>query len=85
MREPDKRNESSKEREPHIENEPKKIQMLQEEKSKIRLDALRNSVKAGQKITGIKRAAIKRLLPALNSDAVDMAYAIAVDRKNHIR
>ncbi len=84
MREPDKRNESSKEREPQVENEPKK-QMLQEEKTKIRLDALRNSVKAGQKITGIKRAAIKRLLPALDSDAIDMAYAIAVDRNNHIR
>tara|TARA_Y100000401_G_C8325933_1_gene228278 strand:- start:2529 stop:2783 length:255 start_codon:yes stop_codon:yes gene_type:complete len=84
VREPDKRNESSKEREPQVENEPKK-QMLQEEKTKIRLDALRNSVKAGQKITGIKRAAIKRLLPALDSDAIDMAYAIAVDRNNHIR
>tara|TARA_R100000908_G_C3642491_1_gene78058 strand:+ start:345 stop:524 length:180 start_codon:yes stop_codon:yes gene_type:complete len=59
--------------------------MIKKNIKELRMDALKNCVKTEQKINGLKRAAVRKLLSALNREAIAKVYAIAIDRNNHIK
>tara|TARA_B100000902_G_scaffold137222_1_gene135432 strand:- start:1759 stop:1938 length:180 start_codon:yes stop_codon:yes gene_type:complete len=59
--------------------------MINKDIKELRMDALKNCVKTEQKINGLKRTAVRKLLSVLNREAIAKVYAIAIDRNNHIK